>query len=54
LTYDRARRGYVADLSKTDLGDAPGYPVVNAFDSDEQDFESRLHSYYDHGPLGML
>jgi sporulation protein YlmC with PRC-barrel domain len=53
LSYDRRRRAYVADFSKANLSDVPGYPVVNEFECDDQDFESRLHSYYDHGPLGM-
>jgi sporulation protein YlmC with PRC-barrel domain len=54
LRYDRGRDGYVVDLSKADLRDTPGYPVGAVHDRDGDEFEARLHSYYDNGPLGMI
>ncbi len=50
LTYDPEKGGYVVDIDKTDLDDAPAYPVGTDPEWGDRAFETRLHDYYGVGP----
>ncbi len=54
LKYDTGRGGYVVDIAKSDLENAPGYPVGSEPSWADRDYETKVHDYYDVGPYWVM
>ncbi len=54
LTYDESQGGYVVDLDKERLQNAPAYGVNDAPDWSNRDYSRRIDDYYGIPPYGGI